>query len=183
MSINLKGQIDDVLKGTVDLLTGGGSAVIESKSIFANGVYNAPSGVDGYNPVIVDVPAKIEKTLSVTENGTYTPEEGQVYNGVIVNVQQSHPVIQAKTITENGTYTAPSGVDGYSPITVQVAPLLEDRYINANGQYGPSEGYDGIRFLTVEVPVPTITPVTLTEKWNLYRSARKWLQSYNCSSS
>lgn len=73
------------------------------------------------------------------------------------------PVIQSKNITENGTYTAPEGVDGYSPVTVQVSPLLEDRYINANGQYAPTEGYDGIRRLTVEVPVPTITPITLTE--------------------
>ncbi|WP_288887787.1 Ig-like domain-containing protein [uncultured Eubacterium sp.] len=73
------------------------------------------------------------------------------------------PVIEPKTITENGTYTAPEGVDGYNPIDVLVSPLLEDRYINANGQYGPTEGYDGIRRLTVEVPVPSISPVTITE--------------------
>lgn len=33
----------------------------------------------------------------------------------------SEPVIKSLTITSNGTYTAPSGVDGYSPITVNVA--------------------------------------------------------------
>ena len=32
----------------------------------------------------------------------------------------STPVIEAKSITENGTYTAPSGVDGFSPVTVNV---------------------------------------------------------------
>ena len=32
----------------------------------------------------------------------------------------SEPVIEALEITENGTYTAPDGVDGYSPITVNV---------------------------------------------------------------
>lgn len=31
------------------------------------------------------------------------------------------PVIEALSVTENGTYTAPSGVDGYSPVTVDVA--------------------------------------------------------------
>ena len=31
------------------------------------------------------------------------------------------PVIEALEITENGTYTAPDGVDGYSPITVNVS--------------------------------------------------------------
>lgn len=31
------------------------------------------------------------------------------------------PVIEALSVTANGTYTAPSGVDGYSPITVNVS--------------------------------------------------------------
>lgn len=31
------------------------------------------------------------------------------------------PVIEALSVTENGTYTAPSGVDGYSPVNVNVA--------------------------------------------------------------
>ena len=31
------------------------------------------------------------------------------------------PVIESITITESGTYTAPEGIDGYSPITVNVA--------------------------------------------------------------
>lgn len=30
------------------------------------------------------------------------------------------PVIEALSVTENGTYTAPAGVDGYSPVTVNV---------------------------------------------------------------
>lgn len=31
-----------------------------------------------------------------------------------------YPVVEEITITKNGTYTAPSGIDGYSPITVSV---------------------------------------------------------------
>ena len=31
------------------------------------------------------------------------------------------PVVQPLEVTENGTYTAPAGVDGYSPVTVNVA--------------------------------------------------------------
>ena len=30
------------------------------------------------------------------------------------------PTIEALSITANGTYTAPDGVDGYSPVTVNV---------------------------------------------------------------
>lgn len=33
----------------------------------------------------------------------------------------SDPVVQPLTVTENGTYSAPSGVDGYNPVTVNVA--------------------------------------------------------------
>lgn len=76
------------------------------------------------------------------------------------------PVIEPKTITENGTYTAGSGIDGFSPVIVNVpqsAPLLEDKYINENGLYGPSEGYDGIRSVNVDVSIPSIVPLTITE--------------------
>lgn len=59
---------------------------IQPKSIFENGTYNVPSGVDGFNPVVVDVPSKEEITLYANQNGTYTPDEGKVYNNVVVNV-------------------------------------------------------------------------------------------------
>ena len=38
-----------------DIQTGGGSAVIQSLSVTQNGTYTAPSGVDGYSPVTVNV--------------------------------------------------------------------------------------------------------------------------------
>lgn len=63
--------------------------VIDSISIFENGTYTAPEGIDGYSPIIVDIPPKVEVTLNATSNGTYTPEEGYVYNGAIVNVPQN----------------------------------------------------------------------------------------------
>ena len=56
-------------------------------------------------------------TLEVTENGTHDVTK---YASVAVNVPSEAPNIQPLEITENGTYTAPSGVDGYSPITVNV---------------------------------------------------------------
>ena len=98
-------------------------AVIESKSITENGTYTAPSGVDGYSPITVNVPQPqpVIESKSITENGTYTAPSGvDGYSPITVNVPQPQPVIESKSITENGTYTAPSGVDGYSPITVNV---------------------------------------------------------------
>lgn len=39
----------------VDVTSGGGGAVIEPLSVTENGTYTAPSGVDGYSPVTVNV--------------------------------------------------------------------------------------------------------------------------------
>ena len=58
---DVSGLIDpaDMEQDILDIPSGG-SAVINPLSITANGTYNAPSGVDGYNPVTVDVvPSKV----------------------------------------------------------------------------------------------------------------------------
>lgn len=96
---------------------------IEPLSIEENGVYTADIGVDGYNPVSVNVPERevITESLSVAENGVYIPDTGiDGFNSVNVNVPAELPVINALTVNSNGVYSAPEGVDGYSPITVNV---------------------------------------------------------------
>lgn len=63
--------------------------VIVSLFVEENAVYNVPSGVDGFNPVTVDVPqpSPVIQSLSVTENGTYTSPAGvDGYSPVTVNV-------------------------------------------------------------------------------------------------
>ena len=77
--------------------SGGGEAVLKTKTVTANGVYNASSDhADGYSSVTVAVP---------------TP---------------APPVLTTKSITENGTYTAAGdNADGYSSVTVAV-PLVAD---------------------------------------------------------
>ena len=66
-------------------------------------------------------------SLSVTENGTYTPQStGQSvdgWNSVAVSVP-----ISPLTVNANGTYTAQSG--GYTPVTVNV-PTYESEYQQA----------------------------------------------------
>lgn len=57
-------------------------------------------------------------TISITSNGTHDVTQ---YASANVNVPTPTPTIQSLSVTENGTYTAPSGVDGYSPITVNVS--------------------------------------------------------------
>ena len=71
------------------LSIGGDLAVIESKTITENGTYNPPSGVDGYAPVVVNVPASepVIESKTITENGTYNPPSGvDGYAPVFVNV-------------------------------------------------------------------------------------------------
>lgn len=68
------------------------SGAIEALDITANGVYNAPEGVDGYNPITVAVPERVPvvESKEITANGTYTPAEGvDGFNSVVVNVPQN----------------------------------------------------------------------------------------------
>lgn len=62
------------------------------------------------------------KEINITSNGTIVEDVTNYASAEInVNVQSgASPVIESLAITENGTYTAPSGVDGYSPVTVNV---------------------------------------------------------------
>ena len=62
----------------------GGSANIQPLTVTKNGKYDAPEGVNGFNPVLVNVPAAV-KSITITKNGTYTPPAGyDGYNPVIV---------------------------------------------------------------------------------------------------
>ena len=133
---------------------GGKEPVVESLSVTENGIYNAPSGVDGYNPVDVHVPQRepVLDSLSVTDNGTYTPSVGvDGYNSVSVNVPKEHHNVTSKSITANGTYNS-DGDDVWNEVSVNVFPKLETLNATDNGTYTPSAGKDG--FDSVEVNVP-----------------------------
>ena len=56
-------------------------------------------------------------SITITENGEYDVTEKAT---AIVEVEGDEPIIVPLEITENGTYTAQEGIDGYSPITVNV---------------------------------------------------------------
>lgn len=75
----------EMAQAILDIPTGG-SAVIESKNITANGAYTAPTGVDGYSPVVVDVQPNLQ-SKTATQNGTVTPDAGyDALSSVVVNV-------------------------------------------------------------------------------------------------
>lgn len=60
--------------------------VIESLSVTENGTYTVEEGVDGFNPVTVNVPQTTVSSITITENGTYNAPEGSAYSPIVVNV-------------------------------------------------------------------------------------------------
>ena len=59
--------------------------VIEELSVNENGIYGVPAGVDGYNPVVVNVSPTIQ-SINIYENGMYVASEVDGYSPVVVNV-------------------------------------------------------------------------------------------------
>lgn len=90
---NLKGQVDEVLKGCVELI--GRPPVTEPITINENGTYTPPEGVDGFDEVDVNIPIPepVVSQLTVNKNGTYTPPEGvDGFDEVNVDVAPPYPI-------------------------------------------------------------------------------------------
>ena len=69
------------------------------------------------------------------------------------------PVLQELNAIENGEYLPPEGVDGFSPVNVNVPdipPVVEELNVIENGVYVPESGVDGFSRVSVYVPAPTI---------------------------
>ena len=96
---------------------GGSPAIIQSLTVTQNGRYDAPAGVDGYNPVDVNVPDRYDEGYKDGYDEGYVDGEAAVKSK-----------IQSKTITKNGTYyAADDGLDGFDPVNVNV-PASETGY-------------------------------------------------------
>ena len=103
-----------------------------------NGVYNVPSGKDGFNPVTVDVPSytPVINPISITENGTYTAPSGvDGYSPVTVNVQ-SVGTIYACHIWTHTT----GGTD---------ASVWVQEGVIENGEFVPLSEAESVLFTTV----------------------------------
>lgn len=115
----------------------------------------------------------------VKEGKTFTSKDGLKVTGTHQCAADS--VVEALTVTENGTYTAPEGVDGYSPITVNVAseeiPAVEQAtpsitvstsgLITASATQEAGQVAAGTKSATKQLPTQaaqTITPGTSNQK-------------------
>ena len=93
---------------------GGGGGVIDTvTTLTGGGEYHEIVGADLSSDTV---------TAAHLEYG-YTAHDasGTAITGTLVPTV--NPTIQSLSVTQNGTYTAPSGVDGYSPITVNVGSV------------------------------------------------------------
>lgn len=154
---------------------GGKEPVVESLSVTENGTYNAPSGVDGFTPVEVNVPQRepVLESLSVTDNGTYTPKSGvDGFTPVNVNVL---PKLETLSVTDNGTYTPSAGKDGFDSVDVNVPKEIHNvtsKSITANGTYN-STGDEVWNSVDVNVPErqPVLESLSITDNGTYTPSA------------
>lgn len=70
---------------------------------------------------IEDVLEAINGILTQTNNGKVLAISNGKFEARSVQWGGGEPTIEPLSVTANGTYTAPSGVDGYSPVTVNVS--------------------------------------------------------------
>jgi hypothetical protein len=107
---------------------------------------------------------KEEVSLAVTENGTYTPDEGKVFNEVNV----ACPVPKTETalaVSANGTYTPEAGkVFNEVNVSCPVPKTETALTVSENGYYTPPSGQVYSR-VGVEVPdsLYTMLSKTITE--------------------
>ena len=116
--------------------------VIQELNVTENGEYLIPEGVDGFNPVSVEVIPPLQQKTAII-NGDVEPDDG--YYGlskVVVSVPS--PPLQQKTVTSNGDVEPDSGYYGLSKVVVDVpsgSVPFEEAYIeNLTGGY-VSSGY------------------------------------------
>ena len=111
------------------------------------------------------------KEISITSNGTYTPDEGYYYTKIDVNVPIPEPKLGSLVATENNKWYMASSenLDGYEVVNVSVPEpkLIDHTAIYAeNGSYSltpkNADGFSKVN-VRVNVPDPALTVLNTTE--------------------
>lgn len=122
-----------------------------------NGVYNVPSGKDGFNPVTVDVPSytPVINPISILENGTYTAPSGvDGYSPIVVDVPTGGGIIfpeeavslyysgnlSTVTFTNDGYYAVLGVIDGYSSSSISFS-VVGATVIESGNKTSVNSGY------------------------------------------
>lgn len=115
-----------------NMISMGGIDIVESQGVVVEGLYNKLlEGIancryqilyNWYFAKVVIPPTTVELVNdgdSISINGFISIDSNDV---VHVYSLEHYPTINPISISQNGEYTAPEGVDGYSPIQVNVVP-------------------------------------------------------------
>lgn len=174
ININQNGTHDvtSYASAKVNVPTGGGSPTIESLNVTANGTYTAPSGVDGYSPITVNVPSggsTLQAKTNInptTSSQTITADNG--YDGlssVQINAMPTQSLPSSTSASGTGTQKATIGKStssqylniptGYNSTAqyYNILPMdLQSLNVTENGTYNASTyDLDGFSSVTVNV--------------------------------
>ena len=144
-----------------NMISMGGIDIVESQGVVVEGLYNKLlEGIancryqilyNWYFAKVVIPPTTVELVNdgdSISINGFISIDSNDV---VHVYSLEHYPTINPISISQNGEYTAPEGVDGYSPVQVNVVPTINPISISQNGEYTAPEGVDGYSPIQVNV--------------------------------
>ena len=123
---------------------------------------------------IEEVLEAINGILTPANNGKVLAISDGKFEARSVQWGGGEPTIESLSVTENGTYTAPSGVDGYSPVIV-----------NVQGQDSLPSDYQEVEYLTAGASlayfsIPVKIEIGDTVTWDI--SAPNWAALTSMSS-
>lgn len=121
------------------------------KVVEKGGTTNRPYLVGNLEEAIESIPDREDLTELLDEQDQKIAELEEL----LENKAEATPTIESLEINQNGTYTAPNGVDGYSPITVNVP--IPSGYIKPAGTKSITENgtHDVTQYASATVNVPS----------------------------
>lgn len=111
---------------------------------------------------IEEVLEAINGILTSANNGKVLAISNGRFEARSVQWGGGEPTIEPLSVTANGTYTAPSGVDGYSPITVNVSGGSKSVTVVTS----VTGGYNGGAVISIAIDGTTVFTATAPDTYN-----------------